>query len=63
MSSIQLDAMNSFGKLGTQGAVGIKKANKRKPGSKATDKCSVNPQTGDVYDGQGEHIGNLGEGH
>jgi hypothetical protein len=41
----------------------IKKGNRGMPGSKAGDDCSVNPDTGDVYDGQGEHIGNLGEGH
>ncbi len=42
---------------------GIKQGNRSKPGSKAADNCSVDPNTGDVYDGQGEHIGNLGEGH
>ena len=41
----------------------IKRGNRGKPGSKASDNCSVDPNTGDVYDGQGEHIGNLGEGH
>jgi RHS repeat-associated protein len=41
----------------------IKRGNRGKPGSKASDNCSVDPDTGDVYDGQGEHIGNLGEGH
>jgi uncharacterized protein RhaS with RHS repeats len=42
---------------------GIKGSNKGKPGSRAADNCSVNPNTGDVYDSQGEHIGNLDEGH
>ncbi|MFZ1548664.1 MAG: RHS repeat-associated core domain-containing protein, partial [Candidatus Nitrotoga sp.] len=41
----------------------IKRGNRGKPGSKAADNCSVNPDTGDVYDGQGDHIGNLDEGH
>ena len=41
----------------------IKRANRNKPGSKAADKCSVNPDTGDVYDAQGEYIGNLGKDH
>jgi len=40
----------------------IKGAQKNKPGSKAKDNCSVDPESGDVYDGQGEVIGNLGDG-
>jgi RHS repeat-associated protein len=40
----------------------IKRGNRRKPGSKAADNCSVNPETGEVRDGQGEHIGDLGLG-
>lgn len=42
---------------------GIKGNQKRKPGSKAKDSCSVNPDTGEVFDGQGEHIGDLSSGH
>ena len=41
----------------------IKGGNKGKPGSKPKDNCSVNPDSGDVFDGQGDYIGNLGEGH
>ncbi len=41
----------------------IKKGDRKKPGSKAGDNCSVNPDTGDVNNGIGENIGNLGEGH
>ncbi|MEB0011496.1 RHS repeat-associated core domain-containing protein [Glaciimonas sp. Gout2] len=41
----------------------IKKGNRRKPGSKAVDNCAVNPNTGEVFDGNGEHIGDLGDGH
>ncbi|VWX58332.1 RHS repeat-associated protein (fragment) [Burkholderiales bacterium 8X] len=41
----------------------IKRGNRGKPGSRAADNCSVDPRSGDIYDGQGEHIGNLGEGH
>ena len=41
----------------------IKRGNRGRPGSRAADNCSVDPTTGDIYDGQGEHIGNLGEGH
>lgn len=41
----------------------IKQSGRNQPWSKAGDNCSVNPDTGDVYDGQGEPIGNLGEGH
>jgi len=41
----------------------IKKRQGGKPGSKAADNCSVNPDTGEVFDGQGEHIGDLGDGH
>lgn len=41
----------------------IKRGNRGKPGSKAADSCSVDPSNGDVYDGQGDYIGNLGEGH
>ena len=29
------------------------------PGSKATDVFGVNPETGDVYDPEGEIVGNL----
>lgn len=39
----------------------IKKGDRGKPGSKAGDDCSVNPDTGDVFNGVGEHIGNLGD--
>ena len=41
----------------------IKKGNRRRPGSKAADNCSVNPNTGEVFDGNGEHIGDLSDGH
>jgi RHS repeat-associated protein len=41
----------------------IKKGNRNRPGSKAKDDCSVNPDTGEVFDGTGEHIGDLGDGH
>lgn len=40
----------------------IKKGDRGKPGSKAADDCSVNPDTGDVNNGAGENIGNLGHG-
>ena len=40
----------------------IKKGNRGKPGSRAPDNCSVNPDTGEVLDGLGENIGNLNEG-
>ena len=40
----------------------IKKGDRGKPGSKAGDNCSVNPETGDVNNGVGENIGNLGAG-
>lgn len=41
----------------------IKSGNRGRPGSGAKDDCSVNPSTGDVFDSQGEHIGNLNDGH
>jgi RHS repeat-associated protein len=41
----------------------IKRGNRRKPGSRAADNCGVNPDTGEVVDGNGEHIGDLGDGH
>ncbi|PZA14228.1 RHS repeat-associated core domain-containing protein, partial [Parazoarcus communis] len=41
----------------------IKRGNRRKPGSRAADNCGVNPDTGEVIDGNGEHIGDLGDGH
>lgn len=41
----------------------IKKGDRGRPGSKAGDNCSVNPETGDVNNGVGENIGNLGDGH
>jgi RHS repeat-associated protein len=40
----------------------IKKGDRGRPGSKAGDDCSVNPETGDVNNGAGENIGNLGDG-
>jgi RHS repeat-associated protein len=39
----------------------IKGKQRGNPGSKAADACAVNPETGDVIDGQGQDIGNLGE--
>lgn len=39
----------------------IKKGQRGKPGSRARDSCSVNPETGDVIDGSGEDIGNLNQ--
>ena len=39
----------------------IKKGQRGKPGSRAADNCGVNPETGDVIDGNGDDIGNLGE--
>ena len=41
----------------------IKRRNGGKPGSKAGDSCSVNPKTGDIFDANGDYIGNLDEGH
>lgn len=41
---------------------GIKKGDRGRPGSKAADSCSVNPETGDVNNGTGENIGNLNDG-
>jgi hypothetical protein len=41
----------------------IKRGNRSKPGSRAADNCSVNPDTGEVRDGNGDHIGDLGDGH
>ena len=40
----------------------IKKGNKKKPGSRAADVCTVNPDTGEILDGLGESIGNLNDG-
>jgi RHS repeat-associated protein len=37
----------------------IKRGNRRKPGSRANDNCSVNPDTGEIRDGQGEYLGDL----
>ncbi|MEJ6003893.1 hypothetical protein WG898_25155, partial [Paucibacter sp. AS307] len=49
--------------VGAKGGVDIfhdiKRGNRRKPGSRANDNCSVNPDTGEIRDGQGEHIGDL----
>jgi RHS repeat-associated protein len=39
----------------------IKKGDRGRPGSKARDNCSVDPETGDVNNGVGENIGNLGD--
>ena len=39
----------------------IKKGQRGKPGSRAPDNCGVNPETGEVIDGNGEDIGNLDE--
>jgi RHS repeat-associated protein len=39
----------------------IKKGQRGKPGSRASDSCCVNPDTGEVVDGLGEDIGNLGD--
>lgn len=41
----------------------IKRGNRGKPGSKASDNCQVNPDTGEVTDSQGEHIGDMNDGH
>ncbi|WP_138855092.1 RHS repeat-associated core domain-containing protein [Inhella inkyongensis] len=41
----------------------IKGNNKGKPGSRAGDACGVNPGTGEVIDGNGEHLGDLNVGH
>ncbi len=41
----------------------IKRGNRNRPGSRASDDCSVNPDTGEIYDATGEHIGDLGDGH
>jgi RHS repeat-associated protein len=41
----------------------IKKGDRGRPGSKAGDNCSVNPDTGEVHNGTGDHIGDLGDGH
>ena len=41
----------------------IKKGDRGRPGSKAGDDCSVNPETGEVNNGVGENIGNLNDGH
>ena len=40
---------------------GIKGRQKGKPGSKAKDVCTVNPDTGEVFGGQGEYIGDLND--
>jgi RHS repeat-associated protein len=40
----------------------IKRGNRRKPGSRANDNCSVNPDTGEILDGQGDHLGDLNLG-
>ena len=40
----------------------IKRGNRKKPGSRAADNCSVNPDTGEILDGQGQDIGNLNDG-
>lgn len=37
------------------------RAKQKCPGSKATDKFGVNPNTGDVIDGQGNPVDNLGD--
>lgn len=39
----------------------IKRKQRGKPGLKAEDNCGVNPETGDIIDGQGQDIGNLHE--
>ena len=39
----------------------IKGAQRGKPGSKAKDNCAVNPDTGVIIDGLGEHIGDMDE--
>jgi hypothetical protein len=41
----------------------IKSGNRGRPGSKANDACGVNPDTGEIIDGTGEHIGDLNDGH
>jgi RHS repeat-associated protein len=41
----------------------IKGGNRGRPGSKASDVCGVNPDTGEIVDGNGEHIGDLNDGH
>ena len=33
------------------------------PGAGAKDDCSVNPNTGEIFDAQGEYLGNINEGH
>ena len=40
----------------------IKRGNRKRPGSRAADNCSVNPDTGEILDGQGQDIGNLNDG-
>jgi hypothetical protein len=42
---------------------GIKGGGRGGPGAGAKDDCSVNPNTGQVFDAQGEHLGNMNEGH
>lgn len=42
---------------------GIKGGNRNRPGSKAKDACGVNPDTGEIIDGNDEHIGDLIDGH
>lgn len=41
----------------------IKQGDRSKPDSRASDNCSVNPDTGKIRDGNGDHIGDLDQGH
>jgi hypothetical protein len=42
---------------------GIKGGNRGQPGCGPMDNCSVNPESGDIFNGQGEEMGNLNDGH